>query len=164
MSHGFLGNDSSFMLDVVVCALLLIVPTLLYSLFLVKVKKKYLLHRNMQLALGAVLLVAVSAFEIDLQLVHKGWENVVNKPGQPVHLDAEQLESARTLLWVHLVFAVTTPVLWLTTIVLAMKRFPSPPVPNEHSGLHQKLGWLSTVDITLTSVTGLVFYYVAFIA
>jgi uncharacterized membrane protein YozB (DUF420 family) len=164
MSHGFLGNDSSFMLDVVVCALLLIVPTLLYSLFLVKVKKNYLLHRNLQLGLGAVLFIAVSAFEIDMQLVHHGWENVVNKPGQPVHLDAEKLEFARTLLWVHLIFAVTTPVFWATTIFLAMKRFPSPPVPNEHSGLHRKLGWISAVDITLTSVTGLIFYYFAFIA
>ncbi|GAB4138533.1 MAG: hypothetical protein Tsb009_06770 [Planctomycetaceae bacterium] len=164
MSQGFLGNDSSFMLDVVVCALVLVVPALLYSLYLVKIKRNYLWHRNLQVGLGVVLLIAVTAFEVDLQLVHKGWENVVNKPGQSVRLNAEELESVRKLLWVHLIFAVSTPFLWAATIYLALKRFPSPPVPNEHSPLHRKLGWLSTVDITLTSVTGLIFYYFAFIA
>ena len=49
-------------------------------------------------------------------------------------------------------------------IVLAWKRMPSPPPPCAHSGLHKKLGWLSTIDITLTSVTGLTWYYFAFVA
>lgn len=163
MNDGFLGYNSSFMLDFVVCALVLVVPALLFSLYLVKARKNYLGHRNMQLALGAVLLVAVSAFEVDLQLVHGGWENVVNKPGESPRLTESELDSVRTVLWIHLVFAISTPVMWLITIVLAMKRFPSPPSPNEHSRLHKRLGWISTVDITLTSVTGLVFYYCAFV-
>ena len=82
MSNGFLGNNSSVMLDVVVCALVLIVPALLYSLYLVKIKRAFLLHRNIQVTLGVVLLITVMAFEVDLQLVHGGWENVVNKPGE----------------------------------------------------------------------------------
>jgi hypothetical protein len=45
-----------------------------------------------------------------------------------------------------------------------LKRFPSPAAPSVHSGLHKKLGWLSTMDLLLTSVTGLMFYYMAFIA
>jgi len=164
VSNGFLGYNASFMLDFVVCALVLIVPALVFSLFHVKVKRNYVLHRNMQIGLAVVLLVAVTAFEIDMQLVHGGWENVVNKnPDQP-RLDSEKLGFARNVLWVHLVFAVSTPVLWLVTIVLALKRMPSPPAPCDHSPLHRKLGWISAIDITLTSITGLIFYYVAFIA
>ena len=36
MEHGFLGYRSTFMLDFVVSALILIVPLLLFSLFTVK--------------------------------------------------------------------------------------------------------------------------------
>lgn len=163
MNHGFLGNDSSFMLDVVVCALVVVVPALLYSLYLVKVKRNYLWHKKLQLLLGIVLLLTVSAFEIDLQWVHRGWENVVNKPEQSTpRLNSEQLRSVRMLLRIHLLFAVTTPLLWGVTIFLALKRFPSPPVPMAHSDWHRRLGWLSMIDLTLTSVTGLLFYYYAF--
>jgi hypothetical protein len=30
--------------------------------------------------------------------------------------------------------------------------------------VHKTLGWLSTIDLVLTSFTGLMFYYVAFVA
>ena len=164
MANGFLGNNASFMLDVVVCALVLIVPALLYSLYLVKIRQNYLWHRNMQIGLGIVLLVTVAAFEVDLQIIHGGWENIVNKDADQPRIAGDAMQFVQRLLWVHLVFAITTPIFWTTTIVLALKRMPSPPAPCAHSSLHKKLGWISAIDITLTSVTGLVFYYYAFIA
>ena len=57
MSNGFLGYGASLMLDVVVCALVLVVPTLAYSIYVVKIRRNYVRHRNVQVALGAVLLV-----------------------------------------------------------------------------------------------------------
>lgn len=160
MAHGFLGYQSTFMLDFVVTALVLIVPALLASLYLVKVKRNFTAHRNLQLVLAGVLLVAVIAFEIDIRL-HGGWEQIVG--ARTPTLTAEQLSSVRTTLYVHLVFAISTPLLWLVTIVLALKRMPSPPVPCAHSQLHKTLGWLSVIDLVLTSVTGLLFYYRAFV-
>ena len=162
MTDGFLGYRTSFMLDFVVVALVLIVPILVYSLYAVKVRRQYTRHRNLQLLLGLVLLVAVGLFEIDLQLVQKGWQNVVAKRVTP--LTPEQLGFVRTVLRVHLVFAISTPLLWATTIGLALGRMQSPPQPCGHSRLHKTLGWISTIDIVLTSVTGLVFYYFAFVA
>lgn len=162
MKDGFLGFRASFMLDFVVVALVLIVPILIYSLLAVKRQHKYRLHRNLQLMLGVVLLVAVGLFEIDLQFIQGGWQNVVAKRSTP--LTAEQLSFVRTVLRVHLVFAISTPLLWAVTIILALRRFPNPPQPGSHSRLHSTLGWLSTIDIVLTSVTGLIFYYFAFVA
>ena len=150
------------MLDFVVCALLLIVPLLVYSLWLVKVKRNFVAHKWLQLALGVILLVAVGAFEIDLQIVHGGWENIVSKSHPDEISLAEKVGEARPYLWVHLFFAVTTPFLWFATLFLAFRRFASPPTPGQHSRMHKTLGWLSTIDITLTAITGLVFYYVAF--
>jgi len=162
MSSGFLGNDASFMLDVVVSALVLVVPLLAYSLYTVKIAHNFVRHRNLQLLLAGVLLVAVVAFEVDMQL-HGGWEKIVNKDESSPRLGPEQLSEVRRILYIHLVFAISTPLLWAATIVLALRRFPNPPVPGPHSRLHKVLGWLSTVDLTLTSVTGLWFYYVAFV-
>lgn len=161
MSDGFLGYRTSFMLDFVVCALVLVVPLIVLSLYLVKFKANFIAHRNIQLALAVVLLVAVGAFEIDMQMVQGGWQNVVAK--REVQLSPDQLQWVRQVLWIHLVFAISSPILWAVTIVLALRRIPKPPVPCEHSKLHKKLGWASTIDLTLTSVTGLWFYYVAFV-
>ena len=162
MKDGFLGFRTSFMLDFVVVSLVLIVPVLVYSLFAVKVQKRYGLHRRLQLLLGIVLLVAVGLFEIDLQWIQGGWLNVVDK--REVKLTSVQLAFARQVLYIHLCFAISTPLLWATTIGLALRHMPSPPQPSPHSKLHKTLGWLSTIDIVLTSVTGLVFYYFAFVA
>ncbi len=165
MKNGFLGNPTSFMLDFVVCALAVLVPLLLYSLFVVKKQKKYTLHRNLQVVLGVVLLVAVSAFEVDMQWVQGGWENVMGKQLDTLGEEglASKIAAVRKVLHIHLLFAVSTPVLWVVTLVLALKRFDNPPLPAKHSRTHKTLGWLSTIALTLTSVTGVWFYYVAFV-
>lgn len=161
MSHGFLGYSSTFMLDFVVTALVLIVPALLASLYLVKVRRNYVAHRNLQLVLAGVLLAAVVAFEVDIR-AHGGWRGIVG--ARTPALSEEQLEAVKQTLYVHLVFAISTPLLWGATIVLALKRMPNPPAPCTHSRLHKTLGWLSVIDLVLTSATGLLFYYRAFIA
>lgn len=163
MADGFLGYRTSFMLDFVVSALVIIVPVLIYSICQVRFGRRYQRHRFLQTVLCVVLLAAVGAFEVDLQLVHGGWENVVAKSFDDDALLAARISESRPWLWLHLIFAVTTPLFWLTTIVLAYRRFPSPPTPSTHSQAHRWLGWLSTIDVTLTAVTGLIFYYVAFV-
>ena len=149
------------MLDFVVTALVLIVPVLLVSLYLVKVRRNYATHRNLQLALASVLLVTVIAFEIDIR-AHGGWRAIVG--ARRIPHSPEQLETVKRTLYVHLVFAISTPLLWGRTIFLALKRIPTPPVPCNHSRLHKTLGWLSVIDLVSTSATGLLFYYRAFIA
>lgn len=161
-SNGFLGYPTTFMLDFVVCALVLIVPLLLWSLWLVKFRRRYLAHKRLQIALGIILLAAVTAFEVDVQMMHGGWENIVARQQLSPELLTAKIYNVRPWLLVHLVFAVTTPPLWIVTISLALLRFENPPAPGPHSRLHKILGWASTVDITLTSVTGLLFYYLAF--
>ncbi len=159
MQNGFLGYPASFMLDVVVCALVVVVPLLAFNLYLVKFGRNYALHKKLQLLLAAVLLVAVGLFEVDMQL-QGGIDGILTKRERP--LSAEELASFRTLLYVHLFFAISTVVVWIVTVAAALWKFPSPPVPGGHSRLHKTLGWLSAVDITATAVTGLMVYYYGF--
>jgi uncharacterized membrane protein YozB (DUF420 family) len=160
MSDGFLGYKASLMLDVVVCALAVVVPTLLASLYAVKIRRNYRLHKTLQITLGLILLVAVGLFEVDMRL-HGGIDGILAKRSRP--LTPGERSSFNSLLYVHLFFAVSTVVLWATTLLLALKRMPRPPAPCDHSRLHKRLGWLSAADITLTSVTGLMVYYYGFV-
>ncbi|MEJ7594247.1 MAG: DUF420 domain-containing protein, partial [Planctomycetaceae bacterium] len=163
LSNGFLGYPTTFMLDFVVCALTLIVPVLIWSLWLVKFRRRYVAHKRLQITLGIVLLLAVTAFEVDVQMVHGGWENIVAKqPLNPEEL-ATKIGTVRPWLLVHLVFAVTTPLLWIVTITLALRRFRNPPEPGTHSRFHKAHGLAKTIFITLNSVSRWVFYLVWFL-
>ena len=159
MSNGFLGYPASFMLDVVVCALIVVVPLLVFNISVVRFGKNYQLHKTLQLLLAGVLLVAVALFEIDMQL-QGGVDGILAKRSRP--LSVAELASFRSLLLVHLFFAISTVVLWGLTVGLAWRRFPTPVRPASHSRLHKILGWLSALDITGTAVTGLMVYYYGF--
>jgi hypothetical protein len=150
------------MLDVVVCALVLVVPALIWTVSQAKISRRYRLHRNGQIVLATVLLAAVALFELDMRL-QGGWETIVNRDPANPRLSGAALDQVRMLLYVHLCFAITTPILWAVTIGYALRRFSKPPAPGAHSPLHKTLGWLSVVDLVLTSVTGLAFYYAAFV-
>jgi hypothetical protein len=132
----------------------------LFSLASVKVRRRYALHKSLQVALGVVLLVAVGLFEIDMR-VQGGIDGILAKRPRP--LTASEYSSFKSRLSVHLVFAVSTVFLWAATLGLALRRFPSPPTPSAHSRLHKPLAWLSAADITLTSITGLLVYYYGFV-
>lgn len=162
MKRGFLGYDASPMLDVVVCALVLVVPALIWTVYQARFGRRYRWHKSGQIILAIVLLAAVGLFELDMRL-QGGWEKIVNRDPDHPRLTGAAFEQVQTLLYVHLCFAITTPVLWGVTIGYALRRFSNPPVPGTHSRLHKTLGWASVVDLVMTSVTGLAFYYVAFV-
>lgn len=152
---GFLGTRASLMLDVVFLAMFVVIPVLGWSVWLVKRRRNYGLHKRVQLTLGGLLLVTVVLFEVDVRL--NGWADRAQvSPHYP------QLVYAS--LYVHLFFAVTTTGLWITVIARAMRRFPTPPLPGTHSAGHHLWGWLAAIDMTCTAITGGVFYYLAFVA
>lgn len=150
---GFLPTRASFMLDTVFLAMFVVVPVLLWSIRLAK-KGKYQLHKKVQILTAVVLLLVILAFEVDMQIFQ--WEQYLD-PHRP-------FATINTYLIIHLCFAIPTLLLWPAVIVLGLKRFPKPPTPNEHSKLHKRLGWIAAIGMILTSVTGWIFYYIAFIS
>ena len=62
---GFLGTRASLMLDVVFVAMFAIIPALAWSVWLVKYRQNYLLHKRIQVGDTDVRLVA-NAHDLDL--------------------------------------------------------------------------------------------------
>lgn len=154
--NGFLGTRAPLIIDILCIAMLAVVAVLAWSVFQVKYRRRYVVHKWTQVALGAILLVVVILFEIDIRL--HGWEG--RAAG---HIGGEPAAAVWWALYVHLVFAIAAIILWPTTIVLALRNFSNPPHPGLHSRVHIPLARLAAADMVLTAVTGWIFYWLAFV-
>ncbi len=157
---GFLGTRGSFMLDFVFLAMFVVVPIMGWSIYLVRYRKQYLLHKRIQLTLAAVLLAAVSAFEIDMRI--SGWTD--RAAPSPYWADEQWNDWVHYSLAVHLFFAIPTAVIWIWVIVQALRKFPAVPMPNQYSRRHIFWARLAAFEMTMTTATGWAFYWLAFVA
>jgi hypothetical protein len=156
---GFLGTRASLMLDLVFLAMFAVLPVLGWSIAQVKYRRRYLLHKRVQLTLGAVLLVTVTAFEIDMRI--NGWRE---RAAASRFWNASGVNWVDAALAVHLCFAVTTALAWIVVIARALVNFPSPPAPGPHSPWHIRWAKVAAIDMLLTAITGWLFYWMAFVA
>ncbi|MGD9648996.1 MAG: DUF420 domain-containing protein, partial [Pirellulales bacterium] len=104
---GFLGTRASLMLDVVVVAMAVVLPLLGASFFMVRYRRRFVWHKRMQLVLGGLLAVAVTLFELEMRW--HGWQARA-KPSPYFGSDGEG-GLVFPVLYVHLVFSVSTAVL-----------------------------------------------------
>jgi uncharacterized membrane protein YozB (DUF420 family) len=160
--NGFIpGARGSLMLDVVFLAMWVVVPVLACSLYAVKRRRQFALHKQLQLVTAVVLLVAVVLFELDIRL--HGWEERA-APSPYFDPNAKWTSPAGISLAIHLTFAVPTLLLWIYVVVAALRKFSQPPQPGPHSRTHARTGWLAAIGMFLTAVTGWIFYGLAFVA
>ena len=153
--QGFLpGSRGTFVLDLIVVAMAVIIPVLFYSLFAVQKRKNYQLHRNMQIGLGIVLGVAILAFELDMRI--NGWRHLAEPSPYYTSL-------VYPALIIHLCFAVPTLFLWSYTLFMGIRHSINLSY-NSARFSHKKFGRLSAYTMVGTTVTGWIFYWLAFIA
>lgn len=157
---GFLGTRASFMLDVVFVAMFAVIPILAWSIWLVRYRQNYALHKRVQLVLVAVLGVTVGLFELDIRI--NGWRHRAEE--SPYYAGPGGWGGVEISLAIHLLFAITTFVLWVFVVVRALRNFPHPPLPAVHSRSHRFWGWAAAIDMLLTALTGWIFYLLAFAA
>ncbi len=156
-SPGILGTRASLMMDVVVLAMVLALPVLAVSIYLVKYRRNYVAHKRIQLVLGITLGIAVLLFEVHVRL--HGWTEraiTASRPEIPAGL--------WSLLAVHVCLAVSTTGLLAITIVQGLRSIPNPPRPCAYSPRHRVWGRVTATGLMLTSVTGWIFYWIAFVA
>ena len=156
-SPGILGTRASLMMDIVVLAMVLALPVLAVSIYLVKYRRNYVAHKRIQLVLGMALGIAVLLFEVHVRL--HGWTQRAITASRP-----EIPAALWSLLAVHVCLAVSSTVLLAITIVQALKHIPNPPRPCDYSTRHKAWGRVTASGLALTSVTGWIFYWWAFVA
>ncbi len=155
MFDGFIPySRATLMLDLVTVAMVIIIPMLAWSLYQVRVHRNYALHGKVQLILGTSLLVAVLLFEIDMRL--HGWRHLAT---------ASRFYGnwLNPVLYVHLFFAISTTILWIWTIVGAVRGFAKPPAPGPYSVKHKNVAIFAAIGMFCTAITGWTFYVMAFI-
>jgi uncharacterized membrane protein YozB (DUF420 family) len=145
------------MLDFVVVAMLGVTLVLGYSIYQIRFKKKPVLHRNIQIATAVVLTVALLAFEIDVRFF-TDWRALAQT--SPYY----ESGIADWCLWVHLLFAIPTPLVWATVIISGLRRFKTGFDQGKYNRIHRISGRVAAGLMVLTAVTGWIFYYVAFVA
>ncbi len=153
---GFLPySRASLTLDLIAVSMIAVIPMLVWSVYLVKVKRDYTRHKRVQLAITAGLLLVVAAFEWDMRL--NGWRQYA---WESRYYDTLVFPA----LYIHLCFAISTVILWVYTLQGAIRWFPKPPAPNAYSQRHKKVAGLAAIDLFCTAVTGWAFYLLAFVA
>ena len=155
---GFLGTRASFGMDLVLVGLFALLPILAWSIHLVRHGRNYALHKRLQLLIAAVLFGAIVVFEIDVRLV-SDWRLRAAAGGNPWWP-----AGVLTALGIHLIFAVSSLVLWVWVLWEAFRRFPQPLTPGTHGPRHRVMARLAACDLVLTAVTGSIFYWLAFVA
>jgi len=154
--NGFLGSRASIMLDVVFLAMFAVLPVMAVSIGMARFRRQYAWHKRIQLTLAIILLFAVAAFEIDMQFI-SGWQTrATPSPYWPA--------GVKTSLYIHLVFSISTFFLWLYVVIGALRNIPKPPAPSPYSRRHIFWARLAAIDLTLTALTGWIFYWLAFVA
>lgn len=149
-------SRGSLMMDVVAASMLVVVPTLAASLFALQ-KHDYVLHKRLQIALSSMLGVVVLLFEIEVRL--NDW--------RPAARPSPYYDSILfPVLYFHLFMAISTTVLWILTLVTAVRGFrdPAGPRPGPESGRHRRLGPVAAFFMFGTAATGWTFFWLAFVA
>ena len=157
---GFLGTRGSLMLDLVAVGMGLTLPLMFISVSLARFGRRYSWHRAIQLTLALTLLAILLAFELEMRL--EGWDH--RAAPSPYWSDGRWNDPIDYSLAVHLCFAIPTPFVWGALVVRALRNFPRPPAPNEHSQWHRRMGRFGVFLMTATTLTGWLFYYLAFAA
>ena len=152
---GFLGSRASLGMDVVLVGLLALLPILAWSIAAVRAGR-YQLHKRLQVFIVAALATAIVVFEIDIRLFSDWKARALPSPWYPAGVFWS--------LGIHLVFAVSSFVLWTWVVWEALLRFPKPPSPGSHGPRHRRMARLAALDLLATAVTGLIFYWLAFVS
>lgn len=147
-------SRATVMLDAVAAAMIVFLPALGWGIHLARSRKRYAQHKTVQLSLTVLLLVTVTLFELDLR--RNDWRQRAS--ASPYYNTV-----LFPVLYVHLVFAVSTAILWIYTIVAALRGFARPPLPGGYSSRHKFVARLAAVDMCCTTISGWVFYVMAFV-
>ena len=165
LTTGFLPTRGSFSLDLIFVGMILICSVMLVSILVVRILKQVQVHRRIQTYLAMTLGVIVILFEIDVRFL-TDWRQLAESSS------LYHVGWVDTALWIHLLFAIPTPLIWGYVVYHALKKYHFAELSHENGAgvllvsapqhSHRFWGRVAATMMLLTSTTGCVFYWVAF--
>ncbi len=146
--EGFLGTRADTIVDTVMITSALL-PVLLFIIIRFAHKERYDLHKWSQILLFTVVNLLVIALEVDIRF--GGMDQVIE---QSKYFGTDTLA---IVFIVHLLFAVSSTLLWFWLIIVSVRRYPV-----HFRFPHKKYGILVYIDILLTVITGWILYAMVF--
>lgn len=143
---GFLGTRAPFFMDVVTLIVALL-PLLVASAILLARAKKYKLHSYAQIFIFAFSVIVLGYFETGVRIVG-GFDAFMQK-------SSVSYDYAFIVLIFHIAIAVITVIVWAITIFMAKKLLKQ--------NKHKKIGLITFMGVTLTSLTGIWVYFLMFV-
>jgi len=152
---GFLGTRAPLFMDefILVVALL---PFLIGASIWLAIKEFHKWHRILQTSLFIITLGALIYFEYGIQ-VGGGFSHYIKE-------SSINPEFASNFLIFHIVIASITIVMWALIVHFATADRKRRALPGLYSNAHKKSGRRVAVMILLTSITGIIVYWMLFIA
>ena len=152
---GFLGTRADFFSDLLILALIVILPALVTAI-LFAVKKRYLPHKRMMLTIFTVLVLYVIVYETNLTIL--GGVNYLTTNTRV------QLVPYMALVVFHIVQSAMALVLGGATISRGRAALSSGQVSRKgFVSVHRKIAWVEVGMLVISVVTGLVIYYLTFV-
>jgi putative membrane protein len=152
--RGFLGTRSDVLMDVVLLAVLAAPLLMLYGFYLTK-RGQFTKHRNIQVVLVSILMIAVALFEIDIRA----------SGGTRAFVSGSSLSETsflRVFLAVHVLVAVLSVSAWLALAVASWRRF-SPTRPGWFRIDHRRYGKMIFSGAVFTAISGAALYVMSFV-
>jgi hypothetical protein len=146
--EGLLGTRADIIVDTVMITSAILPFLLFYAIYLAK-KERYDLHKWIQIILFTVVNLLVIALEIDIR--YGGVNKIIE---QSNYFNSSTLG---IVFIVHLIFAISSTLLWFWLIIISAKRYPV-----HFRFPHKKYGILVYIDIILTVITGWILYALVF--
>jgi len=154
LGKSFLTARGDLLLDLIILSLLIVVPTLLYSVKLAR-QRRFIAHRNLQVVLFIVLFVAIVLFEIDLKSQGGVWEMT----------KGSRFANSNFLTFViyfHLMFSFSMAFLWLTIIPLSLWKYRTGFNQGKFNRIHSLAGKITIPVTIMAGLTGTALYFIGF--
>ena len=156
MPAGFLGTRGDVLMDIVVLSFLVILPVLVISWRAARAAE-YRRHRAIQISLALTLAVVVTLFEIDLML--SGGIFALTRASS--YAGTSLLNS---LIYGHMLVAIGSALVWVTLVLVSLRKFSNPPVPNAFGPTHRVWGRVGMLLMMASGLSAVPLYYLGFAA
>ena len=147
---GFFGTNAPMYMDIITLYFFTL-PFLMGSAIFMAIKKRYELHKKMQMAIFVVTILIVILFEVGVRF-SGGFDTFMR-------YSSADYTYMIIFLILHVLVAIMSVILYSVLIYTALKESK---IQNKHIS-HKKLGKVVYAGMSITSLSGLLIYYYLFI-